>query len=136
MTASSSRNIKREQKKSLFFRYISTALQSLTESEPLISKVFVSRIDFSLDCGICYIYCFGYSVDTSESDFDAALERLKLYKSSLRSSLAREIKSRYTPDLVFLYDKLHKKQQRIEELLLQVQQELSAPTDQSGLDQE
>lgn len=129
MTNNTAKNVKREQKKSLFFRYILRAFQQLSETEALLREVYVTRVDFSSDLGICYIYFSTHTSSNSAEIFKTALERLKLYKNSLRKSLAQEIKMRYVPDLMFLYDESHEKQLRIEELLMKVQDDLAKRED-------
>lgn len=129
MTRSTVSDIRREQKKSLFFREITTIIHRLTESEPTIARVYPTRIDFSADSGICYVYFATFSLDNteeqSEAVFKEALSRLKLYRPSIRKALATALNARYTPDLLFLFDTKREKQQHIEQLLSKVHEELS-----------
>jgi ribosome-binding factor A len=112
--------IKREQKKSNYLRKISSLIQSLALDEPSVAKVFITRVELSADGGICYVY---FSTYDSPEAFDVALETLKLYKPSMRSSLAKQLKTRYVPDLVFMYDKARDKQRRIDLILSQISSE-------------
>ncbi len=120
--------VKREKKKSLFLREIASLVQTLGAEDQEIAKVYVTRIDFSDDFGICYVYFSTYG-EFSESMFNTVLDRLKLYKPSMRKSLARSIRGRYTPDLVFLYDKPKEKEFKIHQLLDKVSQELKEDQD-------
>jgi len=116
-------NVKREKKKSLYMREITSLIQEIAQDEPVVAQVYVTRVDFSADCGICYVY-FSTFGEFSEELFEQVLERLKLYRPSMRSALARSIKSRYTPDLAFFYDKTKEKEFKINQLLDKVVEDL------------
>lgn len=111
---------KREQKTALFFREISSLIQSLSLDEPKLFKIFVSRAKLSKDYRICFVYFSTYS--DNKKDFDEALEILKLYKPSLRSAISKSIPSKYMADLVFLYDESKEKEREINKLLDEVKQ--------------
>lgn len=113
--------VKRERKKALFFREISVLIQKLSADEPAILSVYVTRVDLSADTGICYVYFASFK---DQDDFRDALEILKLYKPSMRSVLAKSLKLRYAPNLIFLFDEKKEKVQRMEELLEQIHGEL------------
>ncbi|MFH1644260.1 MAG: 30S ribosome-binding factor RbfA [bacterium] len=113
--------IKREKKKALFLREVSSFIQKISQDEPVVLKVFVTRVELSADSGICYIYFAGFN---GKKDFDEALEILKLYKPSMRSVLAKSLKLRYAPDLVFRFDEKQEKVQKMEELLEKIHEEL------------
>ena len=115
--------IKREKKKSLFLHEITTLVQALAGDDPIVARVYVTRVDFSADYGICYVY-FSTFGEFSESTFNEVLDRLKLYKPSMRKALAERIPGRYTPDLVFFYDKSKEKEFKLNQLLDKVSQEL------------
>lgn len=118
-----SREIKREKKKSLFLREIAALIQSLGVEDQTIAQVYVTRVDLSADTGICYVYFSTYS-EFSEELFSQVLERLKLYRPSLRKAIAQAIPGRYTPELLFLYDKPKEKEFRINQLLDKASEEL------------
>ena len=125
-----SHEIKREQKKSLFLRHISTLLQSITQDDPVIAKIYPTRVDFSADTGICYVYFATYDAnENSETTYQEAVKRLILYKPSMRAALAKKIDGRYTPDLLFLFDTTTDKVRAINSLLDKVQDELSQVKD-------
>lgn len=127
MARPSQHDIKREQKKALFLREISTIIQALSQDEKDISKVYVTRVDLSADTGICFVYFATYP-DAQQSDpakvFESVFPILKLYKPSMRSTLASTIKMRYTPNLVFLFDKTKEKERKINDLLDKVHEDL------------
>lgn len=116
-----SSHIKREQKKSLFFRELSNLYYSVSQEEPGLSSVFITKVDLSSDTGICYVY-FGSS--GGEAQFKIALQRLILYKPSMRSALAKKIPGRYTPDLQFRFDLTFEKEQKMNQLLDSVKKDL------------
>ena len=114
MKKTRSQDIRREQKKSFYLREISSLLQRLSIDEPDVTRVFVTRVDLSPDGGMCYIYLSTYS---TQEDFDTALEKLKLYKPSMRQALAKSMRGRYVPNLVFVYDQVKEKTRRVEDIL-------------------
>ena len=124
---SKAHEIKRERKKALFLREVSTLIQKISEDEPAVRNVYVTRVELSADTGICYVY---FSCYVDKADFKEALDVLKLYKPSMRSFLAKSLSLRYAPNLVFLYDEKKEKIQKIDQLLDEVHQELEdAPVD-------
>ncbi len=124
MSRSTTKDVKKEQKKSLYLRHLSELLRLLSENESAVSKVYITRVDFSNDTGMCYIYFSTYSDENRDEAFKDALEVLKLYKGSLRKALSKQIHSRYVPSLHFLYDEKREKQRQIESLLDQVHEDL------------
>jgi ribosome-binding factor A len=108
--------IKRERKKSLFFREMSQIVNLISCENPNIQKVYVTRVDFSQDYGILYVYLATFNV-YSRDVFDKVLGELILYKPSIRKELASRLNPRYTPDIVFMYDEHKEKQDHINELL-------------------
>src|ERR1700689_1067793 len=125
MIKSHTADIKRERKKSLFLREITVLIQDLASQEAAVAAVYVSHVDISANSGICYVYFASYK-EPGEEIFEKAASVLKLYKPSLRKALAGRIRSRYTPDLLFLYDKAKEKERRINQLLDTVGQDLPA----------
>lgn len=124
-------NIKREKKKALFLREITAMVQALGGDDQAVAQVYVTRIDFSDDYGICHVYFSTYS-EFSEELFSKVLERLKLYKPSMRKALAGRIQSRYTPDLIFFYDKTKEKAFKINQILDKVSEELRESQDEDS----
>ncbi|MBM3886601.1 hypothetical protein FJ364_01610 [Candidatus Dependentiae bacterium] len=138
MHKSTTADVKRERKKSLYLRELSAFIDVIAQEQPAVREVYLSRLDLSADCGICYLY-FAAIAPSEENKalaqerFNAALEVLKLYKPSLRKNLAACLQARYTPDLVFLYDENREKIDRVNELLDKVSLELgSAASDVIG----
>lgn len=124
MTKSSASDIKRERRKSLFLREMTTLIRELAERESVIANIYVSHVEISPNSGVCYVYFATYK-EPGEEIFNNALDTLKLYKPSLRKTFAGRVQTRYAPELVFLYDKAKEKERRINDLLNKVQDELS-----------
>ncbi|MFA5074600.1 MAG: 30S ribosome-binding factor RbfA [Candidatus Babeliales bacterium] len=113
-------NRKREQKTSLFLHEISSIIQRLSQDEPELLKIFITKVELSKDYKICYIY---FSTYGDKSDFDKALEILKLYKPSMRKVLAQSISGKFVADLRFLYDKTKEKERELLNFLDEVAQQ-------------
>ena len=120
MKKSSVFSIKREQKKSFLLQEISALVRRLTADEPRISSLFVTRIEMSRDSGVCYVY---FSTYTNKEAFDEGLGILKLYKPSMRKSLAEAMHSRYVPNLIFRYDLSKEKERKMTTLLDKLEHE-------------
>lgn len=114
-------SIKRSQRSSLYFKEFSVLYQRLVQDHPELAGLFVNRIELSPDGGMCtvFFYC-----PEGEESFKKHLEALKLYKPSIRKSLASVIKKRRTPDLQFKFDSKFEKHQELEHLLETVSKEL------------
>ncbi|MFS8506767.1 MAG: ribosome-binding factor A [Candidatus Babeliales bacterium] len=74
----------------------------------------INRVMLSPDKGHCYVF---FATIGGVEEFNEKLNRLKLYKPSLRAALAKEINGRYTPDITFKFDAAQEKTNRVEELL-------------------
>lgn len=107
-------SIRREQKKKALFRMLSSLMQNIGCDDQALNSLFVSKIEMSDDGSMCYVY---FSTFTTEEVFEAMLPKLILYKPSMRAALAKEFQTRYTPDLIFYYDKIKDKERAIHELL-------------------
>lgn len=118
---SKEREIRRARKQSMYLREISSLVQNISLDEKEVASVYVNRVELSADTGILYIYFASY---TNKEAFDIALEKLKLYKPSMRKFLAGALKLRYAPNLVFLFDEKKDKIRDIDSLLDKVHQEL------------
>lgn len=112
--------IKKAQKESLLFREISQLFMQTALDDSRLSSVCISRVKLSPDKGVCTVYFY---TPEGETRFSELLNVLILYKPSLRSAIASRIRSRYTPELIFKFDKNFEKQCRIEELLEHIKTE-------------
>jgi ribosome-binding factor A len=115
------RDIKHAQKESLFYRALSEIYLNLTMEEPQLAGIFINNIVLSKDKGTCTILFF--CVD--QERFEEAFHTLILYKPSMRKSLGIKIRSRYTPQIRFAFDKKCERQQNLEAALHEVSKELN-----------
>ncbi len=108
------KNIKLAQKESLLMREISYLFLQAAADNPQLSRLAISRVKLSSDKSTCFIYFY---TPNGAQEFKELLETLKLYKPSLRTALAKSIKSRYTPDLIFKFDEQYEKEEKFNKLL-------------------
>lgn len=120
MSTSPVRSIRNAQKEKLFYREISQLFMHLTQDDPRVQGLQIIAVQLSSDGGICYVLFYS---PEGLSDFEAKLPYLKMYKPSLRKSLAHAINARYTPDIMFRYDDTYEKRHKLEELLDKVKHE-------------
>jgi ribosome-binding factor A len=111
------KSIKKAQRESLLLKEIAQLFLEKSFEDPELKSIFINRVELSDDGGICTIYF--YSSQGKEA-FEQALDKLKLYKPSLRKAIASRINTRYTPELIFRFDDQLKKQLEIEELIERV----------------
>ena len=121
MTHSKVSTIKRAQKEKLLLRVISQLFYEAASDDSRLHGVSISRVTLSPDKGHCDIYFF---TPEGKAAFDEKLEIMKLYKPSLRAALAKEIASRYTPEIVFKFDAQFEQHQKLEKILDSVAQDL------------
>jgi ribosome-binding factor A len=114
-------SFKKAQKEKLLLRAISNLFYQTAADDPELHGLSISRVELSPDKGNCTV--FFYMPEGKEA-FDQKLEKLKLYKPSMRAALASEIPGRYTPNIRFVFDATYEKQRRVEEILLKVSEEL------------
>jgi len=121
MVGKQTRNIKFSQKEALLLREISQLIHQVTLDEPSLVGIFVTSVKLSANKSLLTVF---FSTPTAtEQDFKEKLKTLILYKPSIRSSLSKKIAGRYTPNIVFKFDKHREKQQKIESLLEQVRKD-------------
>lgn len=119
-------SIKKSQKESLLFRAIAQLFTQTMLDDKKLQGLFINRVKLSDDKSVCTVYFY---TTGGFADFKEKLQTLILYKPSMRHALAKTIKSRYTPELVFKFDDQFEKQQRIEGLLEKVKGEAPSNTD-------
>lgn len=125
--------IKREKRKTYFFKELVSLIQELGGREKKIADLFVSHIDISESGGICYVYFSSYK-EPGEEIFNEALDLLKLYRGSLRKAFSDRVQVRYAPELIFVYDKAKEKERIINHLLDKVHEELTSQQPESPAD--
>ena len=113
-------NVKKARKESLFLREISSLYQQASYNDPELPLITITKVELSSDKGLCkvFLYC-----TEGKEHFENILDRLILYKPSLRKALASRIDSRYTPDIIFTFDTQQAIHLRVEYLIEKVKGE-------------
>lgn len=114
MKVPGTKSIKQAQKESQLLREISTLFMKTALDDPRLSRFTINRVGLSSDKSSCSV--FFYTPDGPE-EFKKTLEVLKLYGPSLRTALAKSIKSRYVPKLIFRFDEQYEKEDKMNRLL-------------------
>lgn len=120
-------DIKRAQRASLLLRTISQLYLEATRDDKELAGLFINRVELSPDKGICYVLFY---TPEGEEYFKKKLSQITLYKPSLRAALSKKISGRYTPEIVFAFDKQQKKINRLEELLEKVKDDFDDQSDE------
>jgi len=120
MIESKVRDIKKAQKERLLLREISTLFAQTARDDQRLVGLSINKVKLSPDKGMCYVYFY---TPGGKEQFDHILEFLTLYKPSLRSALAKAIKGRYTPDLIFKFDDQFEKEDKLNHLLEKIKSE-------------
>ena len=119
------RSVKHSQKEALYLREISNLIFQLSLDEPSLQGMAINRIQLSPNKGMCIVFFYDAA---GEEAFREKLGKLILYKPSLRAALAKAINSRYVPEIMFKFDTLFEKQQRIEALIEQAKEKEEDPS--------
>src|SRR3989304_7734361 len=106
--------IRRARKESQYYKILSGLFMKITMEDNRLQGMFINRVQLSPSSSACTIFFY---LPDGEEAFREKLDVLKLYKPSLRKSLSSLIDGRYTPELIFKFDTLFEKQQRIEAVL-------------------
>lgn len=117
-------DIKRAQKESVLLRLMSELFHQITLEKPSLRDLYITRVELSQGKSLCRV--FFYSA-VGKAHFLSSLEDLKLYKPSMRKAIAQTFDSRYTADLLFVFDEQFEKSQRIESLLEKIKHEGEGP---------
>ena len=88
-------------------------------ADPRLAAISFSRVVMAPDLKLAKVYF----LLPAGGDAKQALKGLKKAKGFFRSRLAKAMNLRYTPDLVFYYDHDGEKVDRIEELLMEIEDE-------------
>jgi len=107
-------SVKHAQRESFLFREISSLFLQIFLDEPEFKGFMVTRVMLSAKNGLCMIFFY---TDRGSAIFKENLNRLILYKPSLRASIAQISQKRYVPEIVFRYDEQFEKQARVDTLI-------------------
>ncbi len=108
------REIKHAQKESQLLQEIGQLFIQLSQDEPKLQGLYVTRVKLSPDKGKCTVFIHTLG---GLKEFEEKRPTLVLFKSSLRKALSQLIRGRYTPDLRFTYDAPLDKQRHVEDLI-------------------
>jgi len=111
------RDIRRAKKEALYYRELSGLFLRVTLDDPQLADLHISSVKLSPDAGVCTLFFFSKK---GREGFKNDLPSLILYKPSLRKALSQNIRSRYTPQLVFKYDDQFEKQCKLDSLFDQL----------------
>jgi len=114
MNDSKIRELKRAQKESLIKKEFSKLFLQIKLEDPDLGDLFINRVKLSSDKSVASVFFY---MEGGQDAFREKLKKLVLYKPSVRKALSRLIESRYTPQIVFKYDKTFEKQMEVEKLL-------------------
>ncbi|MCK5632383.1 ribosome-binding factor A [bacterium] len=112
--------IRRAKKESLYYREISTFFMRILLDDQNLNGLHINAVKLSPTKSVCSVL---FNSDDGQEDFKKRLPDLILYKPALRKAISQNIRSRYTPDLVFKYDVQFEKQYKIESLFDRLKQE-------------
>ncbi len=112
--------IKKSQKESVLFRALSSLFMQITQDEPRLVGLTLNRVDLAKNKSTCRVL---FWTPNGVQEFNEKLPILILYKPSMRGAIAKMLNLRYTPDLIFQYDALYDKQEKVERLLNQIKEE-------------
>lgn len=112
--------VKRAKRESLFLQEIAQLFLFAAQDNAELQDLHPQRVSFSSDGGLCTIYFYS---PRGKELFEEKLSVLKLFKPSLRASIAKRIPSRRVPDFIFKYDEAAEKQKKIDDLLLKLKEE-------------
>ncbi|MFC1842980.1 ribosome-binding factor A [Candidatus Dependentiae bacterium] len=125
--------LKRAQKESLIRKELSKLFLEVKLSNPNFDNIYISNVKLSSDKSTAFV-CF--YTDEGEDYFNEKLKLLILYKPSMRKALSKILESRYTPQIIFKYDKGMEKQGKIERLLDKIKEQDSLGSDIEGNEEE
>ena len=114
------KNRKREQRQSYILRELGPVLRELFQDNEKLSSLFVTRVELSPNGTVCNIF---FSTFEGGTEFETALETLKLFKPSIRKALSTILYGRRTPFVKFRYDAGQDKARRMHELFSQINEE-------------
>lgn len=95
--------------------------------DPLLMEVSITKVEIAPDLKRAKVY---FVVPTGRNE-SKALKGLERAKGFFRSQLAARMNLRYTPDLVFFYDRHNEENERLDELFNEIAREKKTDADQA-----
>lgn len=114
MTNSRVREIKHAQKESQLLQEIGRLLMQISQDEPSLQGLYVTRVKLSSDKSTCNVFVHTLG---GLKEFEEKRPKLIMYKPSLRKALSQLIYGRYVPDIRFTYDAQLDKQRHVDDLI-------------------
>jgi ribosome-binding factor A len=105
---------KRAKRESLIRKELSKLFLDIKLSDKNLEDIFINDVKLSSDKSSAHVLFFS---EKGEEYFNEKLPYIILYKPSVRKALSQILDSRYTPHIIFEYDKTLAKQAKIEALL-------------------
>ncbi len=112
--------IKKSQKESVLFRALSSLFMQIVQDDSRLMGLTLNRVELTKNKSSCKVF---FWTPNGVQEFQEKLPILILYKPSLRGAIAKMLNLRYTPELIFLYDAIYDKQEKVEKLLNQIKEE-------------
>lgn len=113
--------VKKLKKESTINKILKPLLQESFKENIVLKQFFIDKIELSKESGLCNIFLFG---GRTKEEQEMAIQEVKMLGPSTRAALARILKSRYTPEIRFLFNHNHDKIAKLDAALLQVNKEL------------
>lgn len=113
--------VKKQRKESSLMRELTVPLQQAFNEQEATKGFYVTRIELSDGLGLCTIYL---ACMLKDKDVDAALRVIKGMAKSTRGAVAKLLEGRYTPEIVFTFDKHLDKIRELDDILARVSKEV------------
>ena len=114
MTENKVSHQKRAKRESFIKKELSKLFLDIKLADKNLDDIYITNVELSADKGSAYVLFFS---EKREEFFNTKLPFIILYKPSVRKALSQILNSRYTPNIIFKYDKTLEKQAKIEALL-------------------
>lgn len=113
--------IKTAQRESVLLRILGVLFEEAVRENADFQGWYITRVQLSQGKTVVYVYLYS---EEGAAAFAPILEKIKIYKPSMRKALATELQKRFTPDIVFVFDEKMKKTLHMDNLLDAVKQEI------------
>ena len=120
MTENKISSQKRAKRESLIKKELSKLFLGIKLTDKNLDDIYITNVELSSNKSSAHVLFFS---EKGEDHFNEKLPYLILYKPSVRKALSQILNSRYTPNIIFQYDKTLEKQAKIEALLDKVKAE-------------
>ncbi|KKP29294.1 MAG: Ribosome-binding factor A [candidate division TM6 bacterium GW2011_GWF2_30_66] len=105
---------KRAKRESLIKKELSKLFLDIKQTDRNLDDIYITNVELSSNKSSAHVLFFS---EKGEEFFNEKLNFIILYKPSVRKALSQILNSKYTPNIIFQYDKTLEKQAKIEALL-------------------